>query len=112
VVLSFPQIGGNATDTSAAQCLDFLSHGSSNGRYQLLELSVHSLHLGDDGARSLAAGFEAGCFHRIQALDLSHNDLTCQGCEILADAIDKHPIPKIQELLLTGNQIGDEGVRA
>jgi len=73
---------------------------------------MHSLHLGDDGARSLVAGFEAGCLHSIQAFDLSHNDITCHGCEMLADAIEKYSMPNIQELLLTGNQIGDHGVRA
>lgn len=112
ILIPIFKIGGNAADTSAAQCLDFLSCGPSRGKHQLLELSMHSLHFGDDGARSLVAGFEAGCLHSIQALNMSHNDITCHGCEILADAIEKYSMPNIQELLLTGNQIGDRGVRA
>jgi hypothetical protein len=111
VVSLSAQVGGNAASTSAAQCLGFLSDGASNvSQHHLVELSVHSFHIGDDGARALAAGFAAGCFHAVQSLDLSHTGLTPHGCALMADAIEKHPMPDVRELLFTGNQIGDQGV--
>ena len=101
------QVGGNAVTTTPAQCLGFLALG----KHRLVELSVHSMALGDAGAAALAEGFKAGCFRDVQSIDLTEAGLTPAGCRVLASAMEQFPVPEIRELLLSRNCIGDEGVR-
>ena len=73
-------------------------------------LHLGRVHVGDAGALALAAALGQGTLPRLETLELSHAAIGDAGLVALAPALRQRPA--LEQLCLTGNPLGDEGLAA
>ena len=73
-------------------------------------LAIRGVHVGDAGASALAAALGRGAMPRLKFLNLCNTALTDAGLVALAPALRQRPA--LEQLCLTGNPLGDEGLAA
>ena len=83
---------------------------------RLRSLLLAHNHLGCAGLQALCAGLGGGgggggrAPSTLVKLNLSYNNLLPSGAEALAGALGRGALPKLEELFLTANHLGDQGV--
>jgi len=99
-------LSDNDFDDAGVQALcEGLGRGAAPS-LQFLGLSDNTF--GPAGAESLAAALGRGAFPQIESLNLYRNPISNQGVAALAAPLRK--LPALNQLLLSGCEIGDEGV--
>ena len=73
-------------------------------------LAILDMHVGDAGASALAAALGQGALPRLKDLELCWTAIGDAGLVSLAPALRR--LPALEELRLTGNPFGDEGLAA
>ena len=76
----------------------------------LTSLNLDGLPLGDAGASALAAALDRGALPRLKMLDPTHAAIGDAGLAALAPALRRRPA--LEQLGLTGNTFGNEGLAA
>ena len=76
----------------------------------LTTLCIANMHLGDAGASALAAALDRGALPRLKMLDPTHAAIGDAGLAALAPALRRRPA--LEQLGLTGNTFGNEGLAA
>ena len=71
----------------------------------LTELVLQANDLGDEGVASLVANLGKDDFKMLKKLDLAVNRLTSASCGKLAAALDSGALPRLDDLLLHGNNL-------
>jgi len=71
----------------------------------LTELYLQANDLGDEGVASLVANLGKDDFKMLKKLDLAVNRLTSASCGKLAAALDSGALPRLDDLLLHGNNL-------
>lgn len=75
------------------------------------KVALGSLRLCDGHMEAFTTGLSAGHLDAVDQIDLSHNFLTDAAISTLAAALTAHPLRKLEELSLKGNQVTAEGMR-
>jgi len=97
---------GCAGATDMAQALGQRNLHAELGRGGLTELGLGLNNIGDIGIESFAGVIDI--FYMLEYLNLSCNRITCVGLQTLPQAL-LQGCPKLKELNLEENNIGDEG---
>jgi len=105
--LILAEFSGSAGSDSVPRLAEGLVAGALPA---LTYLVIINMHVGDAGAVALAAALDRGALPRLQCLYLRGADIGDAGLVALAPALRRRPA--LEDLDLTGNPFGDEGLAA